>query len=99
MARFDVYANRNGEGFLLDVQADLIQKLNTRVVVPLIPLDAAPAAADRLNPMFEVQGVEVSMLTQFIAAVPSAELTAFVASLDSESDSIYSAIDFLHHGW
>jgi toxin CcdB len=99
MARFDVYANRSGEGFLLDVQADLIQKLNTRVVVPLISLDAAPAVADRLNPLFNVQGIQVSMLTQFIAAVPSTELTSLVASLDSESDSIFSAIDFLHHGW
>ena len=70
MARFDVYANFGGEGFPLDVHADLIRKLNTRVVVPLIPLDVAPAPADRLNPMFEVQNVKISMVTQFIAAVP-----------------------------
>ena len=37
MARFDVYRNSAGEGFLLDVQADLLSYLNTRVVVPLLP--------------------------------------------------------------
>ena len=56
MARFDVYANRGGLGFLLDVQADLIARLNTRMVVPLLPLDAAPTPATRLNPIFEVLG-------------------------------------------
>jgi toxin CcdB len=99
MARFDVFVNRGGAGFLLDVQADLITRLNTRVVVPLLPQDAAPTPADRLNPVFEVQGSNVYMATQFMAAVPQSELTMLVASLDRESDAIFSAIDFLHHGW
>jgi toxin CcdB len=99
MARFDVYTHRGGAGFLLDVQADLITRLNTRVVVPLLPQDTAPTPADRLNPVFEVQGAKVVMATQFMAAVPQSELTMLVASLDRESDAIFSAIDFLHHGW
>jgi toxin CcdB len=99
MARFDVYTNRGGAGFLLDVQADLITRLNTRVVVPLLLQDAAPTPADRLNPVFDVQGSNVYMATQFMAAVPQSELTLLVASLDRESDAIFSAIDFLHHGW
>jgi len=99
MARFDVYAHRGGVGFLLDVQADLITRLNTRVVVPLLPLDAAPTPADRLNPIFEIQGSKVTMVTQFMAAVPLAELASLIESLDGESDAIFSAIDFLHHGW
>ncbi len=99
MARFDVYVNRGGTGCLLDVQADLITRLNTRVVVPLLTQDAAPTPADRLNPVFEVQGAKVCMATQFMAAVPLSELTQVVASLDRESDAIFAAIDFLHHGW
>lgn len=34
MARFDVYKNAGGSGYLLDVQADLLNHLNTRIVVP-----------------------------------------------------------------
>ncbi len=99
MARFDVYANRGGVGYLLDVQADLITSLNTRVVVPLIPLEEAPAAARRLNPVLLVQDVKVSMVTQFMAAVPATELTVPVATLNGDSDAIFAAIDFLHQGW
>nr|WP_084591089.1 CcdB family protein [Desulfonatronovibrio magnus] len=39
MSRFDVYPNTGGYGSLLDVQADLLSHLNTRVVVPLLPVD------------------------------------------------------------
>jgi len=99
MARFDVYANRSGAGYLLDVQADLISGLNTRVVVPLMPLDEAPSRAHRLNPAFVVQGAEVSMVTQFMAAVPVSELTVPVATLNGDSDAVLAAIDFLHQGW
>lgn len=99
MARFDVYANRQGAGWLLDVQSDLIASLNTRVVVPLLPVDEAPLPAERLNPVFAVEGVRIVMLTQFMAAVPASELSAAVSSLDRERDAILSAIDFLHQGW
>ena len=43
MARFDVYANPGKAGYVLDVQADLLSALNTRIVVPLMPAHAAPS--------------------------------------------------------
>lgn len=33
MARFDVFENEGGTGYLLDVQSDLFSGLNSRVVV------------------------------------------------------------------
>lgn len=45
MARFVAYKNPEGEGDLLDVQADLLNHLNTRIVVPLLPVAAAPTPA------------------------------------------------------
>jgi len=99
MARFDVYANRAGVGYLLDVQADLISRLNTRMVVPLLPLDEAPTPAARLNPVFSVQGQQVVMVTQFMAAVPAGELQALAGRWQQHSDAVFAAIDFLHHGW
>lgn len=99
MSRFDVYVNRHEAGYLLDIQSDLLGQLNTRVVVPLLPLDIAPAPAQRLNPQFTVQGVTVSMVTQYMAAIPAAELAQHICSLDRERDAILQAIDFLHQGW
>jgi toxin CcdB len=98
MARFDVYRNPNESGYLLDVQADLLSQLSTTVVVPLYPLELAPTPAKRLNPSFEVEAHRVSMLTQFMAAVPRSELRHRVANLDREAADILGAIDFLHQG-
>lgn len=42
MIRYGVYANSEGGGALLDAQADRMSRLNTCVVVPLLPVDAAP---------------------------------------------------------
>lgn len=51
MARYDVYPNPDG-GYILDVQADLLDDLTTRVVVPLMMATLAPSPAKRLNPIF-----------------------------------------------
>jgi|TARA_R110000868_G_scaffold210072_4_gene460026 toxin CcdB len=50
MERYKVYKNMAGTGYLLDVQADILIGLSTRVVVPLMPL----APARYLNPIFIV---------------------------------------------
>jgi len=99
MARFDVYKNRSGSGYLLDVQTDLISQLSTRVVVPLLPVDIAPSPAKRLNPIFDVLGIDTAMLTQFMATVPVAELGSPVASLHHKGDEVLAAVGFLHQGW
>ena len=39
MARFSINENRSGQGYLLDVQADALSHPNTRMMVPLLPLD------------------------------------------------------------
>lgn len=99
MARFDVYPNPDGNGFLLDVQADLLDGLNTRVVVPLIPATKAPMPAKRLNPVFDIEGESYVMVTQFMAAVPVVILKAPVASLAGSDVEIGNALDMLFVGF
>ena len=99
MARFDVYPNPDGKGCLLDVQADLLSHLNTRVVVPLLPSAAAPQPAETLNPCFEIGGETLVMATQFMAAVPAGILRAPVASLQSQREAVVAATDFLMQGF
>lgn len=101
MGRYDVYATpgQGGVGYVLDVQADLLQDLGTRVVVPLLPSDLAPKPARGLNPAFDIDGHPHLMLTQFIAAVPANELRAPVLSLDTHSDDIMRALDMLLIGF
>ncbi|MGV0035664.1 MAG: CcdB family protein [Candidatus Azotimanducaceae bacterium WSBS_2022_MAG_OTU7] len=98
MARFDVYKMAKGGGFR-DVQTNLISGLNTRVVVPLLQRTEAPIPAQRLNPVLEVDNVEVIMATQFLAAVPETELKASVGNLDGARNEISAALDMLFSGF
>ena len=81
MNRYDVYRNNFGTGYILDAHTDLLSRLNTRVVVPLVNISDSPKLAKYLNPRLEVKGEEVAMMTQFIAAIPESELTNHVDNL------------------
>jgi len=98
MSRFSVYANPEGPGYLLDVQANLLSQLNTRVVVPLLPKGHSPLPAQTLNPVVDVEGVPHVMVTQFMAAVPARLLQTQVLSLDDRSHEVISALDCLFQG-
>lgn len=99
MARYDVHANPDGSGYLLDVQADLLDGLNTRVVVPLMPRDNAPVPARRLNPVFAIADQPHVMVTQFLAAIPRSALAAPVTSLAAHDSEISNALDMVFVGF
>jgi toxin CcdB len=98
MARFDVYASPDGRGYLLDVQADLLDSLNTRVVVPLMPVGTAPSPAKRLNPEFDIQNERHVMVTQFLSAVPVFILKTPIFNLALHDTEIMGALDILTTG-
>jgi toxin CcdB len=99
MAQYDLFPNRAGGGYLLDVQSDLLKDLNTRAVVPLLRQADAPVAATRLSPVFEIDGASHVMMTQYIAAVPIRILSAPVGDLSARFDAVISALDMLFHGF
>jgi toxin CcdB len=98
MARFDVHRPASG-GFLLDCQADVLNGLNTRFVVPLLPPEIAPLAGERLNPSFTVAGETVVMVTQFASSITLRQLGPRVESLAKEQPAIMNAIDMLLTGY
>jgi toxin CcdB len=99
MARFTVYRNPNGAGYLLDVQANILNHLNTRMVVPLLPLTSAPQPAKTLNPVFDIAGTAVVMVTQFMAAVPTSLLKSPETSMEAQRNEITAALDLLFQGF
>jgi toxin CcdB len=105
MARFDVYPNTGPHAanipYLLDVQSDLLQGLETRIVVPLRRRDRFPAAniPERLSPVFEVEGILCLMETPKLAAVPLKLLKEPVTSLAQQQQAITGALDFLFQGY
>lgn len=101
MARLDVHPNpgRGGEGYVVDVQADLLSHLTTRVVIPLLPMTVVRISARGLNPVFDIQGQPHALITQAIATVPRRELKGAVMSLKDRHDTILTAIDLLLTGF
>jgi len=99
MAKYGVYLNPEGIGYLLDVQADVNNHFNTRVMVPLLPLDVAPKPARTLNPLFELNGETYSLVTQYMAAMPVKVLKEKLFSLEERHDEIVAAIDLLLQGF
>ena len=99
MDRFTAYPNPAGQGFLINVQADFMSHFNTRVVIPLLPLDAAPKPASVLNPLFDIDGKHYSMVTQYMAAVPIKVLKNPAFSVADRQDDIVAAIDLLLQGF
>jgi toxin CcdB len=104
MAQFDVYENRNPETqqevpYLLDVQADLLQDLATRVVVPLVRASVMGKTAKHLNPAFEINRTNVVMSTAELAGVSMRILGEKAGSLADRRSEIIAALDFLITGF
>lgn len=99
MAQYTAYRNPDGSGYLLDVQADINGHFATRVVVPLFLVEDMPEFAKTLNPVFDVEGRRVVMMTQGLAAVPNQLLKQPVMSLGNRRADIVAALDLLFQGF
>jgi toxin CcdB len=100
MARFDVYQHPQADArrrtpFLLDVQNNFIDGLETRVVIPLRSPALYRHRLRDLNPELEVNGKRVVLDTSAIAAIPVRELGKCVDNLRPHGADIQSALDCL----
>lgn len=105
MPCFDVYRHA-GPGsvdtpYLMDVQADLLDVLDTRMVVPLRRRDrlAIARVPPDLMPMFDIEGVAFVLEMPKLAAVPARLLKRRVCSLAEHRAQITAALDFLFQGY
>lgn len=102
MARFDLYQTRSTRiPYLLDVQADLLDELASRVVIPVLPQDPdGTAHIAHLNPVIQISGIAHLLMTQEITTVPQQMLTNTVDNLEAEHrDTITAALHFLFQGY
>jgi toxin CcdB len=105
MARFDVYPNpgahANSTPYLLDVQCDLLDGLDSRMVIPLRSLEhfAKVKLPTRLTPVLQVNGKDYLLETPKMGAVPKRILKTSLACLANEQNQITGALDFLCQGY
>lgn len=98
MSRFDLFAMPDGGGFLLDLQADILEHYNTRVVAPLVPARSYDGAAKGLNPQVTIGDEPFVVQTHLMAAIPAALLKNPVGSMQGQADEITRALDLLFQG-
>jgi len=100
MARFDLFRRARGApGYLLQVQNDVLDTLETCVVAPLLPPADLPLPMGGLHPRFEIAGEPFLMATQLLGAIPRRELGGPVGSLAEHRDEINRALDTLLTGF
>jgi toxin CcdB len=97
MARFDLH--RRAGRVVVDVQANIIPNVGTRLVIPLYEGDEVPPSMRRLHPTVLIDGRTHILATHLMAAVPTAELGRPIGSLDDHYDRIVRAIDMVFNGF
>ncbi len=105
MPQFAVHRNVNPETevefpFLVDVQADLLAQLQSRVVIPLaraVELTSFPMLY--LTPAVNFDGEAYLLMTPQLAGIELAALGPQAGSLADQQRAIFTAIDFLVRGF
>jgi len=100
VAQFDVYKNPRGGMFplLLDVQSEVLDRLATRVVVPLSTAKRYGKPITRLNPTASIGGVSYVLVFQELAGIPASSLVQRVGSLAGRRTELVAALDLLLTG-
>ncbi|MBB6599984.1 CcdB family protein [Luteimonas sp. MC1825] len=103
MSQFCVYLNadvasRRSIPCWLNVQSDLIDTAESRVVVPLIAPERGRPSVASLMPTLTVAGRPLVMDTAQITNVPMQMLGRRLADLSADRLIIIGALDFLTHG-
>ena len=105
MARFDVFPNLGASAsstpYLLDVQSDLLDGLESRMVIPLRSLEhfANVKLPTRLTPLLRINSRDYLVETPKMGAVPNRILKNSVASVYDQQDQVTGALDFLFQGY
>lgn len=104
MAQFDVYRNpsesaRRGMPYVVNIQSDLLNGLQTRLTIPLgIDKSLSGNAPRNLSPVLKFDGQTLFALPQFTVAFRERDLGRSVGSLAEQSSDIVAALDALISG-
>lgn len=98
MAQFDVYKHARGgpHSLLVDLQTDLLARLDTRIVAPLVPVNRYDEkVAARLHPLVTIKNTSYVVLMHLLAAIEASELGTRVGSIAASRSELVGALDLL----
>lgn len=104
MSQFTLYKNEEKNSkktypYFVNVQSDLLDNLNSRLVIPLSPYSAVNnTSAQKLCPIIQLDKEKFVLLTHQMTTVPSAILKTEILSIERYRNEIINAIDMLITG-
>ncbi|MBN2735623.1 MAG: CcdB family protein [Spirochaetales bacterium] len=104
MAQYQVYENLSPNSkkvypYLIDVQATILNDLETRIVIPLATKEKfGKGIVKNLNPIIKINKKDYVLLTQQMAGIPCNQIGSSVCDCLSIRQDVLSAIDFLITG-
>ena len=104
MPQFSLYKNNdrssnNTYPYFIDVQNDLLSDLNSRLVIPLTPLENSKKMdVERLCPVIRIDKGRYVLLTHQMTSVPTSILKTEVRTVEEYRYEILGAIDMLISG-
>jgi toxin CcdB len=104
MPQFAVHRNQHAQTkvrfpLLLDIQANFLEELATRIVIPLAPQAAwKNQKMDKLTPVVQVDGKHYIVVTPQLSAIARKELGPVVADFSGDRLEFIGALDFLISG-
>jgi toxin CcdB len=102
--QFDVYENLDKDTnqtypYFIDIQTNLLDSLNSRVVIPLTPANSkSEKYPQNLCPIIQFEGNGYALLSHQITSVPLSILKKKVQSAEIFRNEVVNAIDFLVTG-
>jgi toxin CcdB len=85
--------------YLLDIQASLLESLQTRVVAPLVKTSVLQKKAiDRLTPIVTFEGEKYLLLIPQLSGIDKADLGTRAGDLSRYREAIVAALDFMFLG-
>ena len=105
MTRFDVYQNRNPRSsatfpLLVDVQSELLEDLETRVVIPLTRAASFSDFPLRfVMPTVQLDGKAYVLMTPQLAGLSRATLGVARGTLEAHAREVSIATDMLFRGF
>jgi len=104
MEQFTLYRNENKNSkkaypYFVDVQSDLLEELNSRIVIPLSSQKTLNNInAKKLCPVIEINEGAFVLLTHQMTSVPRSVLKKKITTLEQYRYDILGAIDLLLTG-
>lgn len=101
--QYVIYRNTNKNSdypYLVDVQSEIIGELNSRIVIPLLPVNRLKnKQVKRLNPIIQVEGEEFLVMAHEMASVRTSMMGERVMDARAYRQLIKDSIDFIFDGF